>query len=447
MKKNLLFTLVLALFAWAGVMAGTGTVTDPFTVAEVITAYGSDNNVPAETYVFGYIVGGRYDDFDYNSNEYAFSLADVATEADIANCMQVKLSTDQRAVWSPKNDNSLIGKMVIVSGSGDGYGTYIAVESNVTIEFYNSSAEPVVAPVISNLLPESGSVYLVGDTVRVYASAATEDAGGIDSVKMAFGFASSALTDTATMDLVSDSTYHKWFVFDGAASVYGQVIAYGNNGEITKSSITEVIGQVYNEFAMTTSQYQIIVDTVNARGLNTATYNETIIENYFGAGSAYSNFDAAADGSYDTLVFASYNEAIEEALSTVLLPAVRFNAEVNDTFAVSYALYKADESTGSMTFECTSTDPLIFALYGGASALKETSVLEFNIYPNPASTFVQFNQAVDAVEFVSLSGRTMLSRYNVAANTSLDVSSLSSGIYLVKVNAKESVAVRKLVIQ
>ncbi|MDD3079597.1 MAG: chitobiase/beta-hexosaminidase C-terminal domain-containing protein [Paludibacter sp.] len=141
--------LLLAFFMYVNMYAGSGTQTDPYTVAEVINAYGSNNIVPSGTYVYGYIVGGRYDDFDYNSNDYGISIADNSSETSLSNCLQVKLPTGLRADWHPKNNPSVLHKMVICSGSGDGYGGYIALENSVTISLYTPSSTTVSTPTIS----------------------------------------------------------------------------------------------------------------------------------------------------------------------------------------------------------------------------------------------------------------------------------------------------------
>lgn len=390
MKKNLLLTVVLAMFAWTGMIAGSGTVSDPYTCAEVIAI---GNDVPVGTYVAGYIVGGRYDDFDYTSNEYGISIADLATETDVNNCVQVKLPSSLRPTWHPKNDPTLIGKMVLASGDGNGYGGYPALENNVTIEFYTP---PVTgAPMIKDIMPASGTIVLVDEVFAVSATVITEDAAGIDSVVLAYGDATDALLDTVMM-VATDSVYAVNMDIGDAGSKYGKVIAYGANGEMTVSSAIEVVAQDYNMFDMEKSYYQIIVDTVNARGLNTVTYNETVSENYYGAASNYSNFSVGS-GKYST-DFATADEAIEAALSTVLLPAVRSMAAVNDTFEITYAMYGGDSNEGAMTFVCSSVAPLAF-----------TKVMEEEYEP----VFIEFTMdSVDYQLIVDYSNTMNLNTHN-----------------------------------
>ena len=80
-----------------------------------------------------------------------------------------------------------------------------------------------------------------------------------------------------------------------------------------------------------------------------------------------------------------------------------------------------------------------------ASALRTHSAIAITLYPNPATSTIQLTKAVESVEFISLSGRTLLTAQNVAANASVDVSSLASGVYFVKVTAEGQSVISKLI--
>ena len=234
-KITLLFSFLFIVLV--GVMAGSGTEADPYSCAEIIAG---GNNVASGTYAVGYIVGGRYDDFDYNSNEYAISIADSEDEDNVNNCVQVKLSTSQRPNWHPKNNPSILGSFVIVSGSGNGYGGYPAFENSVTIALSNP---PVVAgvPVISNALPIDGTVYQINSIAKISAIVTTTDAEGIDSVKFAYG-ETEDMGDTIPMIAagVQDSFYIS-IPLDVAGALYGQVVAYGGNDSVATSSKNRII--------------------------------------------------------------------------------------------------------------------------------------------------------------------------------------------------------------
>lgn len=404
-------------------LLGTGTASSPYTCAQAI-AIGKD--IPEGTYVHGYIVGGRYDDFDYNSNEYGISIADDVSETDVNNCFQVKLSTDQRPIWHPMNDSTKLGELILVSGSGDGYGGYSAVEYDVTIESYTVPVSGT--PVFADILPLSGSIYMLNEEFTISATATTDATDGIDSVLIIYG------TDTAKMT-TADSvySYDVSFVATGVVSV--KMIAYGANGEMTTSASIELVVSEYALNIMSKADYQIIVDTVNARGDNTNAYPDNS-DDYYGTSAYYSNF-SVGDGSYNA-IFATADQAIEEALSTIFLPAVRSNAVVNDTVEVQYAMYGGDEPEGSMVFVCISTSPLTFVKEGSTPS----SIVELETISSVFGSKGLINIEIEGVKFVTIydfSGRiyaTQLVQDNAAI-------SISAGAYIVKVGNE----VTKIVVQ
>lgn len=79
------------------------------------------------------------------------------------------------------------------------------------------------------------------------------------------------------------------------------------------------------------------------------------------------------------------------------------------------------------------------------AALSTISASGTTLSPNPATSTVQLSVAANVVEFISLSGRTLLSVYNVSAKSSIDVSSLNAGVYFVKVSNSEGSTLTKLI--
>lgn len=73
-----------------------------------------------------------------------------------------------------------------------------------------------------------------------------------------------------------------------------------------------------------------------------------------------------------------------------------------------------------------------------------------NVYPNPADSYVNIYAEADSysLHIIGMDGRTLMSKYDITGNTTLDVSSLAQGTYLVKlVGADSSTAVRKLIVR
>jgi len=69
------------------------------------------------------------------------------------------------------------------------------------------------------------------------------------------------------------------------------------------------------------------------------------------------------------------------------------------------------------------------------TGIEETSVLGFQIYPNPGHSIVTLTQAKDqeAILIVrDLSGREQIRQVITARQTSIDLSLLSSGAYLIE---------------
>lgn len=132
MKKKHLFILFTAVFS--GILytftsfAGSGTEADPYTIAEARALSEGATMYWAQ----GYIVGGRYNDFDppYN-NDYGISCADSDTETDVNNCLQVKLEaiTDYgRADWGLNSNPDKVGTYIKFHGFRDTYGGYPSFE-------------------------------------------------------------------------------------------------------------------------------------------------------------------------------------------------------------------------------------------------------------------------------------------------------------------------------
>ena len=76
----------------------------------------------------------------------------------------------------------------------------------------------------------------------------------------------------------------------------------------------------------------------------------------------------------------------------------------------------------------------------------------FNMYPNPASNSVTVN-LVDglnnvSVELVDMQGRLIASYNNViAVSIKVDLSSVSNGVYFIKVSSEGTIQTKKLIVE
>lgn len=85
------------------------------------------------------------------------------------------------------------------------------------------------------------------------------------------------------------------------------------------------------------------------------------------------------------------------------------------------------------------------------SVLSTNEVLanSFSMTPNPAKNFVTINSTdnntINAIEVVDINGRTVLNAKPNAIESNIDLSTLSSGVYMVKINSEKGSVTKKLV--
>lgn len=128
-------------------------------------------------------------------------------------------------------------------------------------------------------------------------------------------------------------------------------------------------------FTMSADDYQIIVDYVRndpvLSALNSSSYTNT--EYYYGATAYYSDFDASVGGYSDN--FASWEDAVTEAIGVVLLPnkfteATTQYKGIDMFYVVMFEVYSAPALNYYIIFQCTKSAPNPeFTLYEGPVAM------------------------------------------------------------------------------
>ncbi|QOW10422.1 T9SS type A sorting domain-containing protein [Kaistella flava (ex Peng et al. 2021)] len=80
-------------------------------------------------------------------------------------------------------------------------------------------------------------------------------------------------------------------------------------------------------------------------------------------------------------------------------------------------------------------------------AVNNTTKSTFNLYPNPANEFftVENDKPLNAVSIYTLDGR-LVKTINNPASKKIDISSLSKGVYMVKVKSDNTESTRKLIV-
>jgi len=131
--------------------------------------------------------------------------------------------------------------------------------------------------------------------------------------------------------------------------------------------------------------------------------------------------------------------------------------EVTVTTTNSSATYEITPATslpGTTTVVVTAEDGKTMKTYSvnfevSPEGVEDYSSDNFSIYPNPATDRLYFSAAdfVEAVEIVDMSGRSLLSFNPDSMEGSLDISSLNSGLYIIKVRVNSKFEATKLVIK
>lgn len=117
--KNAFGSIVAILACCASTFAGTGTLNDPYTIAEAIALPTNS----AEYYAQGYIVGGCAGNFNAPwTNDFSISCADSDSESNTNNTLQVKLESDGgRAAWGLSSNPGNHQKLIKFKGFRDRY--------------------------------------------------------------------------------------------------------------------------------------------------------------------------------------------------------------------------------------------------------------------------------------------------------------------------------------
>lgn len=73
----------------------------------------------------------------------------------------------------------------------------------------------------------------------------------------------------------------------------------------------------------------------------------------------------------------------------------------------------------------------------GVGIAEHTAVTENGFYPNPSADLIHFNGTAVSVEVTDLTGRVVLSKTNLQDNKSLDIRTLGSGMYLLRLQGHD----------
>ena len=84
----------------------------------------------------------------------------------------------------------------------------------------------------------------------------------------------------------------------------------------------------------------------------------------------------------------------------------------------------------------------IFALIDESSLAEDAEFAEISLYPNPTSSKVSFNQTIEKVEVIDLSGKTLFTFSNA---NSINIESLPSGAYYLRLTNNDKAIMQKII--
>jgi len=150
---------------------------------------------------------------------------------------------------------------------------------------------------------------------------------------------------------------------------------------------------------------------------------------------------------------------LDEAAGTVTLtglgahlglPKVHNGGEIdNPANAVESITYPVVIEGNTMTVDVNYTNGFwhyVFEREATSSTIEIASHALFNFFPNPANNQIQV-QAEEAIEELTIhdiTGRVVLTKMNPALNQTVDVSSLSRGLYIIQARIGNKISVEKL---
>jgi hypothetical protein len=86
-------------------------------------------------------------------------------------------------------------------------------------------------------------------------------------------------------------------------------------------------------------------------------------------------------------------------------------------------------------------------IINGFNRISENLLEQIAIYPNPASTVLNINNAKSAdIQVFDILGKTIFSQENISVNERINVSNLENGTYFIKISMDNAVITKKFLI-
>src|SRR5690606_18599144 len=137
------------------------------------------------------------------------------------------------------------------------------------------------------------------------------------------------------------------------------------------------------------------------------------------------------------------------------LTAGTINYYINDALAYEGVVFSAVTTVDQISFRNDNYPGSVayidnVEVPSGVLGVNEQLLSQFSIYPNPASDVINIANAenilVNGVEIVDLNGRVVKSvNFNGVTQAQINISELSSGMYLMNVSSDQGTTTKKIV--
>lgn len=291
-------------------------------------------------------------------------------------------------------------------------------------------------PTVSITSPANGTSYSQGTSIAV-AATATDSDGSVSQVQF-FANGLSIGIDTSSPYSVN------WIVPIGTNTL--TAVATDNEGATTTSASVTVTG---TQSGSATTMYvsSIVTGTNNAGGGNKRGTATVTILNNLGNPVSGAVVSGTFSGTFNSSASGTTNSNGQVTLQTT--------SSAKGTVTVNFCV---NNVTGSLIYDASLNSSGSFACSSGTSSRINTPSeydqqemaaenIYFRLYPNPVQdrlylTLDGFEENI-AIVIVNMSGQTMMSSRQKV--DSIDVSTLKSGLYLLKVTDGKTTIIRKFI--
>lgn len=225
-------------------------------------------------------------------------------------------------------------------------------------------------------------------------------------------------------------------VFVGADDL---ILAYDTNGYLTVSNTNE------NWYAHLRGNVPPMDLTSGTKGISLRVrgQRQSKVKLKLQVGDSYwinweadqSDFNYTDVGNWQTLTWdiSAWDSAYAEYMTAVVF---FFDIETS----------KPSETGADASLDVFDVDDFVFGEFASLS-IKNNSLSDFTVYPNPTTDFVNINSAntIDSYRIHDLTGRVVKSSSPYSNNFKIDVTSLNKGVYLVKLNSGDKTGSIKLI--